>query len=123
MELTHGQAKMIENKNLENMSVQEKYVELASVNEIKNGELKVFDVNGESIILINLNGEFFAYKNQCSHMEFELDDAEIEGEILTCPWHGAQFNIRTGDVVRLPASEPLEKYEVKIENGKIFVKI
>ncbi len=105
------------------MTAQGKYVELANVNEIKNGELKVFDVNGESIILINLNEEFFAYKNQCSHMELELNDAEIEGEILTCPWHGAQFNIRTGDVVRLPASEPLEKYEVRVENGKIFVKI
>lgn len=105
------------------LSKMAKYIEVASTSEIKNGELKSFNVNGESIILINLDGEFFAYKNQCSHMEFELDDAEIEGEILTCPWHGAQFNIRTGDVVRLPASEPLEKYEVKVENGKIFVKI
>ncbi len=123
MELTHGQMKKIKNKNFEKMTAQGKYIELANVNEIKNGELKVFDVDGESIILINFNGEFFAYKNQCSHMEFELSDAEIEGEILTCPWHGAQFNIRTGDVVRLPASEPLEKYEVKVENGKILVKI
>ncbi len=105
------------------MTTMGEYVEIANVNEIKNGEIKVFDVNGESIILINLNGEFFAYKNQCSHMELELNDAEIEGEILTCPWHGAQFNIKTGDVVRLPASEPLEKYEVKIENGKVLVKI
>ncbi len=105
------------------MTAQGKYIELANVNEIKNGELKVFDVDGESIILINLNGEFFAFKNQCSHMELELNEAEIEGEILTCPWHGAQFNIRTGDVVRLPASEPLEKYEIKVENGKILVKI
>lgn len=99
------------------------YIEIANVNDVRSGELKVFDVNGESIILINLDGEFFAYKNQCSHMELELSDAEIEGEILTCPWHGAQFNIRTGDVVRLPASEPLEKYEVKVEGDKIFIKI
>ncbi|MFN3134185.1 MAG: Rieske (2Fe-2S) protein [Candidatus Kryptonium sp.] len=105
------------------MMVVEGYIEIASVDEIKSGELKVFEVNGESIILINLNGEFFAYKNQCSHMELELSDAEITGEILTCPWHGAQFNIRTGDVVRLPASEPLERYEVKIQDGKIFIKI
>lgn len=99
------------------------YVEIANVSDIKDGELKVFEVNDESIILIKLGGEFFAYKNQCSHMELELNDAEIEGETLTCPWHGAQFNIRTGDVVRLPASGPLEKYEVKIQDGKIFVKI
>jgi len=99
------------------------YIEIANINDVRSGELKVFDVNGESIILINLDGEFFAYKNQCSHMELELSDAEIEGEILTCPWHGAQFNIRTGDVVRLPASEPLEKYEVKVEGDKIFIKI
>jgi 3-phenylpropionate/trans-cinnamate dioxygenase ferredoxin subunit len=56
-------------------------------------------------------------------MELELTDAEIEGEILTCPWHGAQFDIKTGEVVRLPASEPLEKYEIKVEGGKIFIKI
>lgn len=123
MESTHGRAKMIENKNFKKMAEKGRYIELASVDEIKNGELKVFNVNGESIILINLNGEFFAYRNQCSHMELELNDAEIDGEILTCPWHGAQFNIRTGDVVRLPASEPLEKYEVKVENGKILLKI
>ncbi len=105
------------------MMVVEGYIEIARVEEIKSGELKVFEVNGESIILINLNGEFFAYKNQCSHMELGLDDSEIDGEILTCPWHGAQFNIRTGDAVRLPASAPLERYEVKVQDGKIFVKI
>jgi nitrite reductase/ring-hydroxylating ferredoxin subunit len=105
------------------MKITGQFIEVASVDQIKNGELKVFDVNGESIILINLNGQFYAYKNQCSHMELELTDAEIEGEILTCPWHGAQFDIKTGEVVRLPASEPLEKYEIKVEGGKIFIKI
>ncbi len=105
------------------MTITNEYIEIARTSDVKNGELKVFEVNGESIILINLNGEFFAFKNQCSHMELELNDAEIDGEILTCPWHGAQFNIRTGDVVRLPASEPLEKYDVKIEGDKIYIKI
>jgi 3-phenylpropionate/trans-cinnamate dioxygenase ferredoxin subunit len=105
------------------MTITGQFIEVASVVQIKNGELKVFDVNGESIILINLNGQFYAYKNQCSHMELELTDAEIEGEILTCPWHGAQFDIKTGEVVRLPASEPLEKYEIKVEGGKILIKI
>ncbi len=105
------------------MTTKSQFIEVASVDQIENGKLKVFDVNGESIILINLNGEFYAYKNQCSHMELELTDAEIEGEILTCPWHGAQFDIRTGEVVRLPASEPLEKYKIKVEDGKIFIKI
>ncbi len=105
------------------MTLTGEYVEIAKTDDVKNGELKVFEVNGESIILINLNGEFFAFKNQCSHMELELDEAEIDGEILTCPWHGAQFNIRTGDVVRLPASEPLEKYDVKVKDGKIYIKI
>ncbi|MCS7230166.1 MAG: non-heme iron oxygenase ferredoxin subunit [Candidatus Kryptonium sp.] len=99
------------------------YIQIAKIDEIKNGELKVFEVNDESVILINLNGEIFAYKNQCSHMELELNDAEIDGEILTCPWHGAKFDIRTGAVVRLPASQPLEKYEVKVEGDKIFIKI
>ena len=99
------------------------YVKVASVTDIPEGKIKEFEVNGESIIIINLNGKFYAYRNECSHMELELTDSEIEGNILTCPWHGAKFNIETGEAVQLPASEPLEKYELKIEDDSIFIKI
>jgi 3-phenylpropionate/trans-cinnamate dioxygenase ferredoxin subunit len=103
--------------------VPEGYIRVGKTSDIPDGQLRVFDVNGESIIVVNINGEFFAFRNECSHMELDLTDSEIDGEVLTCPWHGAQFNIRTGDVVRLPASEPLERYDIMVDGDDIFVKI
>jgi nitrite reductase/ring-hydroxylating ferredoxin subunit len=100
-----------------------KIVKIANKNDILVGEMRSFSIEGEPILICNINNEFYAMRDVCSHMEFELSTGLLEGETLTCSWHGAKFNAKTGQVLRLPAVEPLQMYETKLEGEDIYVKI
>jgi Ferredoxin subunits of nitrite reductase and ring-hydroxylating dioxygenases len=54
-------------------------------------------------------------------MDYPLADGELDGETVTCIYHGAKFNVRTGEVLALPAYEPVETYQVKVEGDDIYV--
>ncbi|RME80056.1 MAG: Rieske (2Fe-2S) protein [Methanobacteriota archaeon] len=99
----------------------------ASVDEIGEGEELAKDIEGEAILLVNVGGDYYAISNICSHMQCKLSKGSLEGFNAVCPCHNAAFNIRDGSVVRPPASgtpiAAVESYEVKVEDGKIFVKI
>ena len=84
---------------------------------------KAVEVDGEPVLLINSNGEVFAIHNQCSHQELPLDGGEIEGDVITCPFHGAQFCFKTGAVLAPPAFSGIVCYPVRIEQGMIEIQI
>lgn len=80
-------------------------------------------VDKDEIAIFNVGGEFFATGNICTHAMASMHDGIQEGEIIECPLHDGKFNIKTGEALCPPVSEPLPTYEVKVENGKIFVKV
>jgi len=99
----------------------EEYVRVAEVGEIPDGRLKLVDVRGERLAVANASGTFHAFSDECTHDGGPLSEGELEGELVTCPWHFSRFNIRTGEIVDSPAEEVIVVYEVKVEDGAVYV--
>jgi 3-phenylpropionate/trans-cinnamate dioxygenase ferredoxin subunit len=77
----------------------------------------------EQICLVRFHGEVYAISNTCSHADFPLSDGEmVEDYIVECGLHGAQFDVRDGSAVELPATEPVACYDVRIEGREVWVK-
>ena len=98
-----------------------RYVKVARADEILPGEKKIVEVDGLLVVLVNLDGEFYAIEDVCTHDGGPLGEGELEGHELICPRHGARFDVRTGDALTLPAFEPAPTYEVRLENGDVLV--
>lgn len=98
-----------------------KEFKVAKVGEIQPGTCMQVEVEGEPIGIYNLNGEFFAISDTCTHAQAYLSEGTVEGSTVTCPWHGAEFDIKSGKNLKLPAPAPLEKYAVKIDGDDIKI--
>lgn len=98
------------------------WARVASVGEIKAGELKGILVDGQEVLLANLDGEIRATSDVCSHEFVLLHDGWLEEDEVECPQHGSKFDLRSGNVRGLPATEPISLYEVKVEGEDIFVR-
>jgi 3-phenylpropionate/trans-cinnamate dioxygenase ferredoxin subunit len=81
----------------------------------------VFHIGDHDVAVCNVDGEFYAIDDLCTHDGGSLDQGELEGAEIECPRHGARFNVVTGDAVQLPAFEPVETHEVRVEGGTLQV--
>ena len=81
------------------------------------------EVNGKKIALFTLEGSFSALNDTCTHRGGPLSEGEIEGEQVTCPWHGAIFNIKTGEGRGPPARTGVASYNVRVEGTDIEVEV
>ena len=99
------------------------FVKVAKTSQIAPGQAKEVWVNNQQIALFNLGGTFYALVNECTHSGGPLSEGEIAGDQVTCPWHGAMFNIRTGEVLGPPAAEALAKYNVRVQGDDIEVEV
>ncbi|MBI2148777.1 non-heme iron oxygenase ferredoxin subunit [Candidatus Woesearchaeota archaeon] len=99
------------------------FVKFASTDEIKEGKMKDFSVNGSKLLIANVNGNYYSICSTCTHKGGPLADGELKGNIITCPWHGAKFDVTTGKVIGGSAKEDEKKYEVKVQGKDILVKI
>ncbi len=98
-----------------------KYVRVAGVDEIPPGTKKIVEVDGALVVVVNLDGEFYAVEDVCTHDGGPLGEGRLEDGVIICPRHGARFDVRTGDALSLPAFEPVPTYEVKVEGGDVLV--
>ncbi len=96
------------------------FEKVCSVNDLRNGSGKVFDINGEEIALFNVNGEFFAISNSCPHRNGPLGEGNLDGEIVSCPLHGWRFNVKDGKNITIPSSK-VACFNVKVEGYDVFV--
>ena len=71
------------------------FVKVASISELEVGSCKTVEVNGKAIALFNVDGQVFALDNACLHQGGPLGEGMLEGEVVTCPWHFWEFNVRT----------------------------
>ena len=88
------------------------FVRAASMSEIAPETCSLVVLKGKEIVLFNVDGEYFALDNLCTHEEGPLCEGEIEGHEVTCPWHGARFDIRTGEVLCDPAYQAVERHKM-----------
>ena len=96
------------------------FVKAANASDLKAGQNKVVNVNGTEIALFNVEGQFYAITNTCPHRGGPLGEGSLEGDVVTCPWHGWRFNVKTGISPVMPAMK-VEQYEVKVEGNEVFV--
>jgi 3-phenylpropionate/trans-cinnamate dioxygenase ferredoxin subunit len=97
---------------------------VAELEELAEGQpVGVALADGAPICLVRANDEVFALADRCSHADYPMSDGEVVDEyVIECVLHGAQFDIRTGEVVESPATEGLELYEVKLDEGAVWVR-
>ncbi len=86
------------------------------------GDRRVVDVDGASVLLVREGGEVYALANRCCHRGGPLGDGEVSDGTVTCPWHGSTFRLADGSVVRGPAAYPQPVYDVHVEEGTIQVR-
>ena len=96
---------------------------VASAEEIPSERVAVFQVGDHDVAVCNVNGEFFAIDDLCTHDGGALDQGELEGDEIECPRHGARFDVRTGRVTQLPAFEPVETHAVKLDGNDLLVAV
>lgn len=99
------------------------FVKVATTADLPPGTSLCVTVDGHKIALFNLDGEYFAIDDTCSHADASLSEGEIEGNCVICPRHGARFDIRTGQALSLPAWAPVDTYEVRVEGEEILVSV
>lgn len=99
------------------------FVKLATVADIPPNEVRAYDYAGKRIAIYNCGGTFFATTDICTHEYAELHEGFLDPDdcSIECPLHGARFDLRTGQVLALPAYQPLETYPVQVEGDAILV--
>ncbi len=98
------------------------FKKVAEISELSSGR-KEITIEGKKILLLNLNEKIYAIDSRCPHKGLSLTQGKIEGNIITCPYHGSRFDVTTGQVVKGPAKESLPTYEVKVEDKDILIGI
>ncbi len=98
------------------------FVKVVSKTELGEGQGRVLDVQGKAIALFNVGGNFCAIDNTCKHRSGPLGEGELEGNIVTCPWHGWQYDVTTGACQTNPAVSQT-KYNVKVEGEDVFIEV
>ena len=99
------------------------FVKVATVGEIEPGRAKRVEVGEDEIAVFNLDGEYYAIGDTCSHEEASLSEGDVFGECVECPLHGSEFDIRTWKALTLPAVLPVPTYPVKLDGDAILVGI
>jgi nitrite reductase/ring-hydroxylating ferredoxin subunit len=97
-------------------------IEVCRVDDVAPGEARRVDTQ-PPIAVYNIDGDFYATADTCSHAEASLADGWIEGDQVECPFHMAKFCIRTGAALSLPATEPVATFAVRVDAGTVYVEV
>jgi 3-phenylpropionate/trans-cinnamate dioxygenase ferredoxin subunit len=100
-------------------------LDVCPVEELPPGSSKIVDAGEFSIGVFNCGGEYFAVEDRCSHDDGPLAEGIWEEDrcVVVCPRHGANFDLRTGQPLTLPAVEPVDTYPVRVVDGMIRVQV
>ena len=93
------------------------------LSEFENTSVAKIDINGTTVAVFKVDEDYYAIQNMCSHSEADLADGEVYDCKVECPLHGAEFDLKTGEAVTLPATKPVNTYSVSIEDGYLFLEI
>lgn len=100
-----------------------RFVKVATTNELVSGQSKWVEVEGKAIALFNLEGAFHAIDDTCPHRGGPLSEGPVDEDVVTCPWHGSRFNIKSGDVLAPPARTGVSTYRVRVSGSDIELEV
>ena len=95
---------------------------VGKTSEMPPGKLNKVSVDGKEVLVVNLDGNYFAMDDTCTHSGASLSEGQLDGSIVTCGWHGAKFDCKTGKLEKFPAKiNDLKSYKVTVESDNIFL--
>ena|SRR5271166_982139 len=100
----------------------EGFVPVAKISDLAPGQMKWVAVDRERVVLANVDGVFHALRDVCGHRNAPLSRGTLQGYLIECPLHFAQFDVRTGELVNGPVSAAVPIYQVRIEGDTIYLK-
>ena len=100
----------------------DEFVPVAKTTDLLPGQMKWVAVNGERRVLANVEGTFYAISDVCGHRNAPLSRGKLEGYLIECPLHFAQFDVRTGELVDGPVSTAVAVYQVRVEGETVYIK-
>jgi nitrite reductase/ring-hydroxylating ferredoxin subunit len=98
------------------------FVKVGETAELLPGQGCVVEVGGRELALFNVEGEFFCLDNECPHRDGPLGEGDLEDDVVMCPWHAWQINVRTGEVLYTPGL-CVRTHACKVEDGTVLVEI
>ncbi len=98
------------------------FVKVAETKDIQPSTMKAVDSASEKVCIVNIEGNYYAIGNVCTHVGGPLNEGTLEGYEVECPWHGSKFDVRTGEPTKPPARQAVPKYEVKVEDNNILLR-
>lgn len=96
-------------------------ITIAKTTDLEEGQGKCFVAEGRKIAVFKSEGEFYALDDLCSHADAPLSDGWINKGCVACPWHGAEFDLKTGAAMTPPASEAVRSYPVTVDGDEIKI--
>ena len=99
------------------------FVKAVNTRQIPDGGLVGVEVRGVSIAVANVGGMFYAFDDTCTHEQCSLAEGDLAGTTVTCMCHGAEFDVRTGEVLALPAPSPVKTYRTRIDGDELLVEV
>jgi nitrite reductase/ring-hydroxylating ferredoxin subunit len=99
------------------------FLKVARAEDVPAGQRKMVEVGGKRIAVFNLDGDYYAIDDTCTHRGGPLSEGAVTGREVTCPWHGAIFDVTTGEVLGPPAPKGVSRYSVRIADGDIEIEI
>ena len=99
------------------------FVKVAKTEDVVPGQGKMVEVSGKKIALFNLEGTYYAIDDTCTHKGGPLSEGELSGKEVTCPWHGAVYDVTTGEVLGPPAPKGVSRYNVRVSGENIEVEV
>ena len=90
--------------------------------EMPPGKLNKVSVDGKEVLVVNLDGNYFAMDDTCTHSGASLSEGQLDGSTVTCPWHGSTWDCKTGKLEKFPAKiNDLKSFKVIVESDNIFI--
>ena len=99
------------------------FIPVCEADKLESGGMRTVEVDGVQVVVIRDGEKFYALRDECSHEEFPLSEGWVEDGCLFCAFHGAKFDLKSGDALSLPAYEGVQTFPVRVQNGMIEVKV
>ena len=94
------------------------------VSDLSDGKLHKVSVEGKDILVVNIDGNYFAVDDTCTHSGASLSEGKLDGSVVTCGWHGAQFDCKTGNLEKFPAKiNNLQSYKIAVESDDVVIEV
>jgi nitrite reductase/ring-hydroxylating ferredoxin subunit len=97
------------------------YVTVGTAADLSEGEMRAFEVGGRRVTVARVGGSLHAFDDTCTHRQCSLAGGDLEEATVTCPCHGSQFDVTTGEVLNPPATEPVAIHRLRVEEDEIQV--